>query len=42
MELFREPDAHIGYLAGFITRGMLLSLPMILIGIWLLLRSRHT
>ncbi len=42
VELFREPDAHIGYLAGFITRGMLLSLPMILIGIWLLLRSRRT
>jgi phosphatidylglycerol:prolipoprotein diacylglycerol transferase len=31
-ELFREPDAHIGYLAGGLTMGMLLSLPMILIG----------
>ncbi len=42
VEFFREPDVHIGVIAGFITRGMLLSLPMILIGIWLLLRSRRT
>lgn len=36
-EFFREPDSHIGYLGGdFITLGMLLSLPMILIGIALL------
>jgi phosphatidylglycerol:prolipoprotein diacylglycerol transferase len=32
-ELFREPDAHIGYLTGGLTMGMLLSLPMILIGV---------
>jgi len=32
-EFFREPDAHIGYLAGnWLTMGMVLSLPMILIG----------
>jgi phosphatidylglycerol:prolipoprotein diacylglycerol transferase len=31
-ELFREPDAHIGYLTGGLTMGMLLSLPMILVG----------
>jgi phosphatidylglycerol:prolipoprotein diacylglycerol transferase len=31
-EFFREPDAHIGYLTGGLTMGMLLSLPMILIG----------
>jgi phosphatidylglycerol---prolipoprotein diacylglyceryl transferase len=42
VEFFREPDVHIGFYAGFITRGMLLSLPMMLIGIWLLLRSRRT
>ena len=36
-EFFREPDSHIGYLGGdFITLGMLLSLPMIIIGIALL------
>ena len=32
-ELFREPDAHIGFDAlGWITRGQLLSLPMIIVG----------
>jgi phosphatidylglycerol---prolipoprotein diacylglyceryl transferase len=33
VEFFREPDAHIGYLAGgWLTMGMILSLPMVLIG----------
>ncbi|SDR34302.1 prolipoprotein diacylglyceryl transferase [Pseudovibrio sp. Tun.PSC04-5.I4] len=32
VEFYREPDAHIGYLSGFLTMGMLLSLPMVLIG----------
>lgn len=41
VEFFREPDAHIGYLAGFITMGMILSLPLCAIGIWLLVRSRR-
>jgi phosphatidylglycerol---prolipoprotein diacylglyceryl transferase len=31
-EMFREPDAHIGYLSGGLTMGMLLSLPMIALG----------
>ncbi|WP_341760352.1 prolipoprotein diacylglyceryl transferase [Candidatus Endowatersipora endosymbiont of Watersipora subatra] len=35
IEFFREPDAHIGYLAGgWITMGMILSFPMIPLGIW--------
>ncbi|MEX0956544.1 MAG: prolipoprotein diacylglyceryl transferase [Rhizobiaceae bacterium] len=35
VEFFREPDAHIGYLAGgWLTMGMVLSLPMVLAGIW--------
>ena len=42
VEFFRVPDSQIGYFAGFITMGMILSLPMVVIGIWLLLRSRHT
>ena len=42
VEFFREPDAHLGYLAGFATMGMVLSLPLVAIGIWLLLRSRRT
>lgn len=36
-EFFREPDAHIGYLAGgWLTMGQLLSLPLVLVGIFLL------
>jgi len=31
-EFFREPDVQIGYLAGGLTMGMLLSLPMLLVG----------
>ena len=40
-ELFREPDAHIGYLAGGLTMGMLLSLPMILIGLAAIVVARR-
>ncbi|WP_297587213.1 prolipoprotein diacylglyceryl transferase [Roseibium sp.] len=32
-ELYRVPDAHIGYLSGFFTMGMMLSVPMILAGL---------
>lgn len=34
VEFFREPDAHIGYLMGtnWLTMGMVLSLPMLLVG----------
>jgi phosphatidylglycerol:prolipoprotein diacylglycerol transferase len=32
-EFFRQPDIQIGYLAGGLTEGMLLSIPMIIIGI---------
>jgi phosphatidylglycerol:prolipoprotein diacylglycerol transferase len=36
-EFFRAPDAHLGYLAGdWLTMGMVLSLPMILIGLGLI------
>lgn len=36
-EFFRVPDAHLGYLAGnWLTMGMLLSLPMIIIGVGLM------
>jgi phosphatidylglycerol:prolipoprotein diacylglycerol transferase len=35
VEFFREPDAHVGYLAGgWLTMGMVLSLPMVAIGVW--------
>jgi phosphatidylglycerol:prolipoprotein diacylglycerol transferase len=39
-ELFREPDAHLGYLVGGLTMGMLLSLPMIAAGIWLMATAK--
>ena len=38
VELFREPDAHLGFLLGGATMGQLLSLPLIAFGLWLLLR----
>lgn len=41
VEFFREPDAHIGYLAGgWLTMGMVLSLPMVLVGIWAMATAR--
>ena len=33
VEFFREPDAQLGFISGFLTMGMLLSLPMLLIGL---------
>ncbi|WP_309083328.1 prolipoprotein diacylglyceryl transferase [Chelativorans sp.] len=41
VEFFREPDAHIGYLAGgWLTMGMVLSLPMVAAGLWAMLTAR--
>jgi phosphatidylglycerol:prolipoprotein diacylglycerol transferase len=43
VEFFREPDAQLGYLAfGWLTMGMLLSLPMVAVGIWLMARARSS
>lgn len=40
VEFVRLPDAHIGYLyGGWLTVGQLLSLPMLLFGLWLMLRA---
>ncbi len=39
-EFFREPDAHIGFLAGGVTMGQILSLPMLAVGIWLMRRAK--
>jgi phosphatidylglycerol:prolipoprotein diacylglycerol transferase len=38
-ELFREPDAHLGFIIGPVTMGQILSLPMLLAGIWLMATS---
>ncbi len=42
VELFRQPDAHLGFLAGLTTMGQWLSLPMLIAGLVLLLRARRT
>jgi phosphatidylglycerol---prolipoprotein diacylglyceryl transferase len=42
VEFFREPDRHVGYIGGVFTLGMVYSLPLVAVGIWLLLRARHT
>jgi len=41
VEFFREPDSFLGYFAGAVTMGQILSLPLCVVGIWLLLRSRR-
>ncbi|MFB9948070.1 prolipoprotein diacylglyceryl transferase [Rhizobium puerariae] len=42
VEFFREPDAQLGYLLGtnWLTMGMVLSLPMVAIGLWAVARAR--
>ena len=40
VELFRQPDAHIGFLAGGATMGQLLSLPLLVAGLYLMARAR--
>ena len=39
VEFCREPDAQIGPVIGFLTAGMLLSLPLMAIGLWLIQRA---
>lgn len=39
VELFRMPDAHIGFLSGGLTMGMVLSVPMVVVGALLLFWS---
>jgi phosphatidylglycerol:prolipoprotein diacylglycerol transferase len=41
VEFFRVPDQQIGYLyGGWLTMGMVLSLPMVLVGVWAMLTAR--
>jgi phosphatidylglycerol:prolipoprotein diacylglycerol transferase len=41
VEFVREPDSHIGYLAGnWLTMGMVLSLPLLALGIWSIVRAQ--
>jgi phosphatidylglycerol:prolipoprotein diacylglycerol transferase len=39
-ELFRQPDAQLGFIIGPVTMGQLLSLPMLIAGAWLIVSSR--
>lgn len=42
VEFFREPDAQLGYLVGgWLTMGMVLSVPMVLIGLWAMWRANR-
>lgn len=40
LEYFRQPDAQLGFFWGYFTMGQLLSVPLILLGIYLILRLR--
>ena len=39
VEFFREPDAHLGFIASGITMGQILSIPMILLGLAIALNA---
>lgn len=39
VEFFREPDAQLGFIAGPFTMGQLLTLPLLLAGLWLVWRA---
>ena len=41
VEFFREPDAHLGFLVAGASMGQLLSLPMVLLGLYLAVWSRR-
>jgi phosphatidylglycerol:prolipoprotein diacylglycerol transferase len=40
VELFRQPDAHIGFLSFGSTTGQWLSVPLILAGLFLIFRAK--
>lgn len=43
VEFFRQPDAQLNFIAfGWLTMGQLLSVPLIILGIWLLVRAYHS
>lgn len=44
VEFFREPDVQLGYLLGtnWLTMGMVLSTPMVFLGIWAIWRARRS
>ncbi|HEV2549337.1 MAG TPA: prolipoprotein diacylglyceryl transferase [Stellaceae bacterium] len=40
VEFFRQPDAQLGFLFAGATMGQLLSLPLVVVGLWLVLRAK--
>jgi phosphatidylglycerol:prolipoprotein diacylglycerol transferase len=40
VELFREPDAQLGFVFSGVTMGQILSVPLVAAGMWLVLRAR--
>jgi phosphatidylglycerol:prolipoprotein diacylglycerol transferase len=43
VEFFRQPDQQLGFLAGgWLTMGMLLSVPLMVAGVWLIVRALRT
>lgn len=41
VELFREPDQHLGFVLGPFSMGQLLSAPMVMVGIFMLVWGYH-
>ena len=39
LEYFREPDGHLGFILGDLSMGQLLCVPMILFGVWVLIKT---
>ena len=42
IEIFREPDQHIGYIFNYLSLGQILSIPMLVIGIYLIFKRVAT
>jgi phosphatidylglycerol:prolipoprotein diacylglycerol transferase len=41
VELFRQPDVHIGFLLGGTTMGQWLSAPMLAVGVYLIVSAKR-
>jgi phosphatidylglycerol:prolipoprotein diacylglycerol transferase len=39
VEFFRQPDVQLGFLTGGVTMGQVLSVPMLIAGVWLIVRA---
>mgnify|MGYP001801173587 CR=1 FL=1 len=40
-EIFREPDFHLGFILGYLSMGQILSIPMLIIGIYIFQRIKN-